>query len=72
MALDSRIAERDIFVTAEREDGLVYLLGVEHPQTHEQVEILHGQARDRQKQVRLQFRDDVLYGSSHDSGNIVQ
>ena len=41
VAFDSRIAERRVFVPSEREHGLVHLLGVEHPQTHEQVEVLH-------------------------------
>ena len=60
VALDARVAERGVFVAAEGEHGLVHLLGVEHLQAHEQVEVLHRQPGDGQEQVRLQLGDDVL------------
>ena len=39
VALDASVAERGVFVAAEREDSLVHLLGVEHLQADEQVEV---------------------------------
>ena len=41
MALDARVAQRGILVTPECEYGLIHLFGVEHLETHEQMEILH-------------------------------
>ena len=46
VAFDARIAERGVFVATECEDCLVHLLGVEHSQPHEQVEVLYCQAGD--------------------------
>jgi hypothetical protein len=42
MALDAGVAERRVLVAAEGEDSLVHLLGIKHPEPHEQVEVLHG------------------------------
>lgn len=41
VALDARVAERRVFVPPEREYRLVHLLGVEHLEAHQQVEILY-------------------------------
>ena len=60
MGVDAGVAEGTVFVTAEGEDGLVHLLGVEHPQPHEEVEVLDGQSCDRAEQIGLQLGDDVL------------
>ncbi len=35
VALDSRVAERGVFVATEGEDGLVHLLGIEHLEADE-------------------------------------
>jgi hypothetical protein len=40
VTLDACIAQRGVFVAAEREDGLVHVLGVEHLEPHEQVEVI--------------------------------
>jgi hypothetical protein len=42
------------FVAAEGKDSLVHLLGIEHLETHEQMEVLYRQPGDGQKQVRLE------------------
>lgn len=60
MALNTRIAQRRVFVTTEGKDGLVHLFGVEHLEADEQMEVLHSQASHGQKQVRLEFGDDIL------------
>ena len=57
MALDAGVAKRRVFVASEREYGLVHLLGVEHPELHEQVEIL-----DRQAGHRPEAGTDVAWG----------
>ena len=41
MALDARVAERGVFITPEREYGLIHLLGIENLKSHEQVEVLY-------------------------------
>ena len=60
VALDARVPQRGILVAAEREHRLVHLLGIEDLEAHEQMEVLHRQAGDGQKQVRLQLGDHVL------------
>src|SRR3974390_3048130 len=60
MALDPRVAQRGIFITAEGEDGLVHLLGVEDLEAHEQGEVIYRQTGDRLKQPRLNLGDHVL------------
>ena len=60
VALDAGVAERRVFVSSEREHGLVHLFGVEHLEPHQLVEVRHRQPGDRQKQVRLHLRDNVL------------
>src|SRR6266550_8109864 len=62
MTLQAGVAKRRIFVSAECENGLVHLLGVEHLELHEQVEVLHRQASDSQEQLRLKLGNDVLQG----------
>ena len=42
VAVYSGVSEGSVFVAAEREDGLVHVLGVEHLETHEQVKVLDG------------------------------
>lgn len=49
VTLYTGVVERRVFVPSEGEDGLVHLLGVEHPESHEQVEVFHCQARDSQE-----------------------
>src|ERR1700674_4673723 len=51
VALDARIAERGVFVATEGENSLVHMLGVEHLESHEQVEILYRQTGHDLKQV---------------------
>ena len=60
MAIDARIAERSVLVATEGEDCLIHLLGVEHLQLHEQMEVLYRQAGDSQKQFRLKLGDNIL------------
>ena len=60
VALDARVPQRGILVATEREHRLVHLLGIEDLEAHEQMEILHRQAGDGQKQLRLQLGDHVL------------
>jgi hypothetical protein len=40
------VAQRGILVATEREHRLVHLLGIEHLQAHEQVEVLYRQTSD--------------------------
>ena len=60
MARDAGVPQRGILVAAEGEHRLIHLLGIEYLEAHQQVEVLHGQASDNQKQVRLQPGDHVL------------
>ena len=60
VALDAGVAQRSVLVAAEGEDGLVHLLGVEHLEPHEQVEVLDRQAGDGLEQVGFELGDDVL------------
>ena len=60
VALYAGVAQRRIFVAPEGEDGLIHLLGVENLEPNEQVEILHRQPGNGQKQVRLELGDDIL------------
>ena len=62
MAFDAGVAQRCILVAPEREDGLIHLLGIEHLQPHQQVEIVHRQPSDGQEQVRFEFGNDILKG----------
>lgn len=41
VTLNSRIAERGVFVATEGEDRLVHLLGVEHLEANEQMEVFY-------------------------------
>src|SRR5262245_37182743 len=58
VALYAGVAERRILVPPEREHGLVHLLGVEHLESHEQVEVLDRQTGDGEEQIWLQLGDD--------------
>src|SRR5437588_4778226 len=60
VTLDSRIAERGVFVPAEGEDSLVHLLGIKDLQAHEQMEVLDRQTGNGKKQLRFQLGDDIL------------
>jgi hypothetical protein len=60
VAVDAGVAQRGILVAPEGEHGLVHLLGVEHLEPHQQVEILHCQSGDGEEQVRFQPGDDIL------------
>ena len=60
VALDAGVSERRVFVSSESENGLVHLLGVEHLELYEQVEVLNRQAGDSQEQLRFQLCDDIL------------
>ena len=70
VALDAGVAQRGILVAAEGEHGLVHLLGVEHLEAHEQVEVLDRQAGDGQKQVGFQLGDDILQGVLAEIGQV--
>lgn len=45
MAFDARIEQRGILVATEGEHHLIHLLGVEHLEAYEQVEVLHRQTK---------------------------
>lgn len=60
VALYAGVAERSVFITTEGKDGLIHLLGVEHLETDEQVEILDRQPGDSEKQIRFEFCDYIL------------
>lgn len=60
VAVDTSVAQRRIFVTAESEHRLIHLFGVEHPELHEQVEIFDRQAGDCPEQIWFQFCDHIL------------
>ena len=47
-------------MAAKGNNGLVHLLGVEHLDPNQHVEVLCPQARDRQEQVGLQLGDHIL------------
>ncbi len=70
MALYSRIAERGVFVTAEGENSLAHLLGVEHLKPHEQVEVLHRQTGDGREQFRFELGNHVLEGVLAEVGQV--
>ena len=46
VALDARIPQRCVFVSAEGEHGLIHLFCVKHLQSSQELEILHRQASD--------------------------
>src|SRR5690348_17236619 len=60
VTFDPGIAERGVFIPSKRKHCLIHLLSVEYPEPNEQVEIFHSQSGYSQKQVWLQFGDDVL------------
>ena len=60
VALDACVPQRRILVATEREYRLIHLLSIKYLEAHEQIEVLHRQAGDRQEQIRLQLGDHVL------------
>ena len=60
VTVDARVSERRIFVTPEGEYGLVHMLGIEHLEPHEQMEILHRQPGHGQEQIGVNPGDDIL------------
>lgn len=75
VAIDAGVSKRGVLVTAEGEDGLVHLLGVEDPQAHEEVKIFHGEAGHRLEEVGFELGDDILecvlseIGEIHECGD---
>ena len=53
MALNTRVAQRSILITPEGKHRLIHLRRVKHPESHQQVKILHRQPRDRLEQSKL-------------------
>jgi hypothetical protein len=60
VTLDSRVAERCIFITAKCEYGLVHLLRIEHLELNQQVKVFDSQPGDNLEQLWLDFCDHVL------------
>ena len=68
--VDAGVREACVLVAAEREHSLVHLLGVEHSESHEKVEILDRQAGDGKEQIWFELGDHVLEGVLAEVGQV--
>lgn len=59
MAFDARVAKRGVFIPPEGENGLGHVLGVEHLEANQKVEILHGESGHRLKQIGFSTSSSV-------------
>ena len=60
VAIDAGAPERCVFIATECEHGLVHLFGVKHLELDQQMEVLHHDARNGAKEIRLNLCNDVL------------
>lgn len=75
VAVYAGVTKRCVLVSPECKHRLIHLLGIEHLERYEQVEVIHREAGDHAEQLRFELRNDILQrilaeiSQIHEGGN---